>query len=182
MADLRALQVYAEARGVRVVAEIDTPGHNAAWCKGMPEVCPSTTCPTPLDPSTNATFRAIEAILQDLFAVLPDKFVHLGGDEVDYGCWNETAHVQQWLRSNGYSLEAAYGYFAARTQAIAHRLGRVAIVWDEIWNHFGTALDRDYTVINTRFNPSQAKQHKTMCVANATAHGYRVVRSENIHW
>ena len=32
------LQVYAEARGVRLVAEIDTPGHAASWCVGMPQV------------------------------------------------------------------------------------------------------------------------------------------------
>lgn len=51
----------------------------------------------------------------------------------------------------------------------------------QVWNHFGTALDRNATVINTRFNPSQAPS-RPPCVANATAHGYRVVRSENIHW
>jgi len=51
----------------------------------------------------------------------------------------------------------------------------------QVWNHYGTALDRNSTVINTRFNPSQAPA-RPPCVANATAHGYRVVRSENIHW
>ena len=74
-----------------------------------------------------------------------------------------------------------YRYFVTRTQAIARRLGRTSIVWDEIWNAFGTRLDSNWTVINTRFNAGQAPA-RTPCVANATSHGYRVVRSQNIHW
>lgn len=182
LSDLAALQAFAEARGIRVVAEIDTPGHGASWCVGMPHLCPDPPrCSTPLDPSTNATFAAIEAVLRDLFTVLPDAFVHLGGDEVDTGCWAKTQRIADWMQREGLTADGAYGYFVSRTQAIAHRLGRSAVVWDEIWNHFGTALDRNATVINTRFNPSQAPA-RPMCVANATSHGYRVVRSENIHW
>ena len=181
LGDLGGLQAYAEARGIRVVAEIDTPGHGAAWCAGMPGICPSMSCLEPLDPSTNTTFAAIRSVLEDLFTVFPDGFVHLGGDEVSTHCWNTTAHVVDWMRSRGLTLDAAYGYFAARTHAMARALGRQVVVWDEIWDHFGTSLDRASTVINTRFNPGQAPARQ-MCVANATANGYRVVRSENVHW
>eukprot|EP00040_Diaphanoeca_grandis_P020052 m.106396 g.106396 ORF g.106396 m.106396 type:complete len:675 (+) comp27718_c0_seq3:243-2267(+) len=181
MADLASLNAYANVRGIRVVGEIDTPGHGASWCVGMPEVCPSPSCQQPLDVSTNATYAAIEAVLTDLFAVLPDAFVHLGGDEVDTTCWSKTQRIAKWMSDKGVTPDGAYEYFVTRTQAIAHSHGRTTIVWDEIWNHFGTTLNRSSTVINTRFNPSQAPA-RTMCVANATSHGYRVVRSENIHW
>eukprot|EP00329_Picozoa_sp_Boothbay-MS584-11_P000477 9398_1 len=34
------------------------PQANAAsWCKGYPEVCPSTSCTQPLNPATPATFQ-----------------------------------------------------------------------------------------------------------------------------
>jgi N-acetyl-beta-hexosaminidase len=72
---------YAEARGIRVVGEIDTPGHGAAWCTGMPGVCPSVHCSEPLDVSNPLTFQTIGKVLHDLFTVLPDQHVHLGGDE-----------------------------------------------------------------------------------------------------
>jgi len=75
----------------------------------------------------------------------------------------------------------AYGYFVTQTQAIAHQLGKQVLVWEEIWALFGTQLDRATTVINTRFNPKQGPS-RPVAVPNATAHGYRVVRSENIHW
>ena len=131
--------------------------------------------------SSNATFDTIKAVLVDLFSVLPDAFVHLGGDEVETGCWQHTERIATWMNHSGLTPDGAYGHFVRRTQAIAHSLGKTAIVWDEIWNHFGTSLNRSSTVINTRFNPNQAPK-RVMCVANATGHGYRVIRSENIHW
>ena len=181
LADLAALQRFAAARGIRLVAEIDTPGHGAAWCTGMPEVCPSAKCKQPLDVSSNHTFEAIEAVLRDLFTVLPDAYVHLGGDEVSTDCWSSTARVAGWLDERGLTADEAYGYFVSRTTAIAKALGKQAIVWDEVFNHFGNALDREQVVVNTRFNAAQAPA-RPPCVANATAHGYRVVRSQNKHW
>jgi len=181
------------------------------------QICPGGTLEDPppvcldpcstLDPSRNATFDTIEAVLRDLFTVLPDAFVHLGGDEVDTTCWDSTPRIAKWMAQKGIDADGGYGYFVSRTQAIAHKLGKTAIVWDEVrmrllllmflllvlllvradvpllqlWNHFGTALDREKTVLNTRFNPSQAPKRRP-CVANATSHGYRVVRSQNIHW
>jgi hexosaminidase len=57
--DLGGLRQYCTARGVRLVAEIDTPGHGASWCVGMPHICPSPSCLQPLRPDKNATFDAI---------------------------------------------------------------------------------------------------------------------------
>ena len=74
------LQAYAEARGVRVVAEIDTPGHAAAWCVGMPQICPGGTLEDPPICPGNLRCSGLdpcEAVLRDLFTVLPDDFVHL---------------------------------------------------------------------------------------------------------
>lgn len=183
MADLAELAAYGAARGVRIVPEIDTPGHAASWCVGMPEMCPAAPkCTQPLDPSKNATFATIRAILQDLLRALPDtSHVHLGGDEVDTSCWDDTPHVAAWMREHGFDTDSAYGYFVQQTQATARDLGRIAVVWDEVYNHFGTQLDSQHVVINTRFNAGQAPA-RTPCVANATAHGFSVIRSPNKHW
>lgn len=42
-----------------------TSGHAASWCKGYPEICPSTTCLQPLDPSSNLTFPLITSLLSE---------------------------------------------------------------------------------------------------------------------
>ena len=57
--DLAGLKEYAAVRGIRVIVEIDTPGHAASWCVGMPELCPAPSgrCRQPLDPTLNETFE-----------------------------------------------------------------------------------------------------------------------------
>lgn len=114
LGDLAGIRAYAEARGIRVIGEVDTPGHGQSWCVGMPSLCPSEHCTTPLDPSRNSTFDAIKAVLSDLFTVLPDAFVHLGGDEVSTKCWENTPHVAAWMRSRSLDADGAYGSVAPR--------------------------------------------------------------------
>ena len=64
------------------------------------------------------------------------------------------------MQSRGFDADSAYGYFVTRAQSIAHSLGKQVLVWDEIWNHFGTKLDKATTVINTvralHFPPSHS--------------------------
>lgn len=65
------------------------------------QLCPSASCAQPLDVSNNATFETIEAVLKDLFTVLPDEYVHLGGDEVTTSCWNNTQRINDWMAAKG---------------------------------------------------------------------------------
>merc|ERR1712187_897603 len=85
--DVASIVEYARLRGVRVIVEFDMPGHASSWCKGYPEICPSTTCTQPLNVASNATFNLIEGLIGEVTGGLfQDKFVHLGGDEVDTSC------------------------------------------------------------------------------------------------
>lgn len=171
---------YARARGVRVMIEIDNPGHAGSWCKGHPEVCPSPTCTEPLNPATNATFTLIDGLFRDLTSgvrgggVAFDNMFHLGGDEVNTGCWTSTPSVAQWLRDQGLTPDQGYEYFVRRAQSIARGQGRDVVGWEEIWNHFGTELDKS-TIIHQWLPGSTIAK-------NATAHGYRVLWSTDGVW
>jgi hypothetical protein len=40
-----------------------------------------------------------EAVLKDLFTVLPDGYVHLGGDEVTTACWTKSERISKSVPS-----------------------------------------------------------------------------------
>ena len=63
--DLEEIVEYARMRGIRVIPEMDVPGHEASWCKGYPEVCPSETCSEPLDPTSEKTWELIHGVLDE---------------------------------------------------------------------------------------------------------------------
>ena len=77
---------FAKERGVRVMMEIDTPGHSASWAAGYPEAvaaCPSQTPGTAaLDPSSNVTFDVVRALLDEVGKLAPDSYFHLGGGKL----------------------------------------------------------------------------------------------------
>jgi N-acetyl-beta-hexosaminidase len=77
--------------GVRIVPEIDIPGHVNAWLAAYPEwgVKPVTqthrfgghrAC---LDPTDDAVYEALEQIFTEVTEVFSDPYVHIGGDEVN---------------------------------------------------------------------------------------------------
>jgi hexosaminidase len=90
--EFEALVAYAAARGVRVVPEIDVPGHVNAALHAYGELTPSG---EPAEAYTGievgfsrltADLPTTEPFLRDVFgdvaAVTPGEYVHIGGDEV----------------------------------------------------------------------------------------------------
>ena len=60
--NITALVAYGKSRGIRVIMEIDTPGHCQVLEKAYPELeliaeCPGVTCWKPLDVSKNSTME-----------------------------------------------------------------------------------------------------------------------------
>jgi len=152
--DITSIVDYAHARGVRVVVEFDVPGHAASWCVGYPEVCPSDPdCTQPLNVANNATFDLIESILGECTGkqasttdapsgLFPDAMIHLGGDEVDTSCWTADEDISAWLADQGMTEDEGYAYFVGRASDIAVSQGRRPIQWSEVYDHFGTDLNK----------------------------------------
>jgi len=185
---------YAKERGVRVMVEFDGPAHAFSWGVGYPSllpanyaqsltcenVCPISPCDVPLDPSNELTFSVLEALHYEMTGgsaeqgIFTDNFYHLGGDEVQTGCWDESQQIRDFMRGNNFtSYEQLYMYFVKRVQDTVRKYGRTPVHWEEVFNHFGTKLPKD-TIIHIWLD------HKTL--AKVVSAGYRGILSNFDVW
>jgi hexosaminidase len=156
-ADIEDIVEYARLRGVRVMVEFDVPGHAGSWCTGYPEVCPSASCTQPLNVANNETFAVIEDILKECTGgvspdsgsnpgLFKDKFIHLGGDEVNTDCWTKTDSVASWLSDQGMTADQGYAYFVKKVAGMAIDQGHRPVQWSEVYDHFKTDLPKETIV------------------------------------
>ncbi|CAK9214555.1 unnamed protein product [Sphagnum troendelagicum] len=146
--DAAEIVEYARARGIHVMPELDVPGHGASWGIGYPQLWPSPQCNEPLDVSKEFTFEVIDGILQDFRALFPFKFAHLGGDEVNTSCWEDSPSIKRWLISHNLTGQDAYASFVIRAQQIAIKHGYEPVNWEETFNTFPSRLSKETVVHN----------------------------------
>jgi len=145
-ADVAGLYAYAKDRGVRLMIEIDTPGHSLSWGLGCPACvakCPNTIAAhgngfAALDPTADETYATVEAVLTELGKLAPDSFFHLGGDELRPDCWTESVAVQAMMdQHNWTSIDQVEAYYLSKLMTIAARAlpGRTVLAYQEIFDN-----------------------------------------------
>jgi hexosaminidase len=175
-AQLREVVAYARARGIRVVPEFDMPGHSASWLPGYPilasgkgpfEILPNFGVSLAvLDPTRESTYAFLDSFVGEMAALFPDKYFHIGGDEVNPREWNDSPRIQAFEKAHGmknaHDLQA---YFNKRMLRILARHGKIMIGWDEILH---PDLPKT-TVVQIWRNQAS--------LANAVQQGYRTILS-----
>ena len=158
-AQIRALVKYAADRYITVVPEIDIPGHAMAAVAAYPEIGVTgkkiavsidwgvnTTLYNP-DP---ATVRFLENVLDEVMALFPSRYIHLGGDEAVKDQWQASPAVQAQIKRLGLKDEnALQGWMVNQLGQYLDQHGRRLIGWDEILE--GGVPD-DATVMSWRGN------------------------------
>ncbi len=134
---------YAMDRGIRVIPEIDVPGHATAILTAYPELGSKDTTyqveryagifdPT-LDPTNEKTYKVLEDIFKEISALFPDPYIHIGGDENEGKHWDENPKISDFKKehhfTNNHQLQA---YFNSRIQRILRKLGKKMMGWEEI--------------------------------------------------
>ncbi|MFX4311563.1 family 20 glycosylhydrolase, partial [Enterobacter sp. 63] len=142
---MREIVRYAADRGIRVVPEIDMPGHASAIAVAYPELM---SAPGPyemerhwgvlkpvLDPTKEATYTFAEAMVSELAAIFPDPYLHIGGDEVDDSQWKQNTAIQKFMRDNKLTdSHALQAYFNRKLETILEKHHRQMVGWDEIFH------------------------------------------------
>ena len=142
-AQMKDLVAYAAARGIRIVPEFGLPGHSTSWQEAYPQLSvtdgehgrglQSIMFSKPIDVADEATYKFIDNLVQEMAAIFPDKYWHIGGDEVNTNVWASSPSVQSFMQQNDLiSVEDLQPYFTNRYIQIVASKGKTAIGWDEI--------------------------------------------------
>lgn len=143
--EMREVVAYASARGIRVVPEIDMPGHASALAAALPQLI---SAPGPyqiarqwgvlkpvLDPTNEAVYRFIDTLVGEIAAVFPDAYLHIGGDEVDASQWMASPSIQQFMQQHKLAdAHALQAYFNQRVEQILAAHQRHMVGWDEVYH------------------------------------------------
>lgn len=138
---VREIVAYATERGIRVIPEFDMPGHATSWFVGYPQYA-SLRGPYQVqrqfgvhsavfDPTSEAVYRFLDQFIGEMAPLFPDRYWHIGGDEVEDAQWNASRHIRQYKRKHSFDNRALQAYFNQRLAVILRKHGKQMVGWDE---------------------------------------------------
>lgn len=133
--DARELVKYAADRYITLVPEIEMPGHSEEVIAAYPELgCSHKPAGQgDLCIGKEATFKMMQAILDEVIEIFPSEYIHIGGDEATKSSWVECEDCQRRMKEEGLeSVDELQSYMIHRIEKYLNERGRQIIGWDEI--------------------------------------------------
>lgn len=140
--EIKTVVAYAQKRSITIIPEIELPGHSQAAIAAYPElgctgkqvnvatkwgVFEELYCPK------ETTFKFLENVLDEVMALFPSKYIHIGGDEAPKTQWENCDFCQDLIKKEGLKDEhGLQSYFIARMERYINSKGKQIIGWDEI--------------------------------------------------
>jgi hexosaminidase len=140
--EIKDIVKYASERQITIIPEIEMPGHSQAAIAAYPElgctgeqfevatkwgVFEEIYCPK------ESTFKFLEDVIDEVAALFPGKYIHIGGDEAPKTRWKECTHCQKRIKKEGLKDEhELQNYFITRMEKYINSKGKQIIGWDEI--------------------------------------------------
>lgn len=159
--DIKDVLAYAKQRYVRVIPEIDVPGHSLATLVAYPELAcmkapkyvnvgnkfygedENTLCA-----GKEETFEFLDKVFTEVATLFPDEYIHVGGDECFKGFWHKCPRCQARMKAENLKDEnELQSYVIHRLESILKAKGKKLIGWDEILEG---GLAPDATVMSWR--------------------------------
>ena len=156
--EVKQVIAYAASRYINVLPEIEMPGHASAAIAAYPELSVFPDRDTWIGEKapwsgdrkgkqvqqtwgvfddvfvpTDNTFQFLENVLDEVIALFPSKYIHIGGDECPKEYWKQSPFCQQFIKDNNLKDEhGLQSYFIQRIEKYVNSKGRSIIGWDEI--------------------------------------------------
>ncbi|KTF16807.1 family 20 glycosylhydrolase [Pseudoalteromonas sp. H105] len=143
--EIKEVVQYASLLGIRVLPEIGMPGHASAIAVAYPKLMTKNKLyemerhwgvfKPLLDIANPEVYEFIDTLVGEMVTLFPERYFHIGGDEVDPAHWLEDVKIknlmQQSMLQSGADLQS---YFNSKVQPIIAKHQRVMVGWDEIFH------------------------------------------------
>ncbi|HEY8388041.1 MAG TPA: family 20 glycosylhydrolase [Parasegetibacter sp.] len=140
---IRDIVKYAADRQITIVPEIEMPGHALAALAAYPELgCTGGPYATGMTwgvfdevfcAGNENTFRLLEDVIDEVAALFPGKYIHIGGDECPKTRWKTCPKCQKRIKDHNLKDEhELQSYFIQRMEKYVNSKGKIIIGWDEI--------------------------------------------------
>jgi hexosaminidase len=178
-ADIGDLVAYAADRGVRIVPEFDVPGHSLAMLRAYPEFASGavenrdyfSAMGSALNPASPDTYAFLDRLFGEMAALFPDRYFHVGGDEISGADWAANPHIQEFMKATGLKTkEELESYFFDRVRTGVRARGKTVVGWEEV----ARAAIPDDVVVQT--------WRSSGAIARGTAQGNPVIASAGYYF
>ncbi|MCS0386992.1 beta-N-acetylhexosaminidase [Vibrio diabolicus] len=141
--DIKDVIAFASKRGITVIPEIDVPGHCRAAIKSLPHLLVEAEDTTEyrsiqhyndnvINPALPGSYEFIDKVLEEVSALFPAPYVHIGADEVPNGVWSKSPACQALMEQLGYSdYKELQGHFLRHAEDKLRKLGKRMLGWEE---------------------------------------------------
>lgn len=141
--EIRDLVRYADSLHIRVLPEIEMPGHARAAIAAYPDLaCRGDSLPVPghwgvfedvFCAGQESTFEFLGRVLDQVCLLFPDSMIHLGGDECPKARWEQCTRCRERMRSiHTDDPHVLQSWFMTRMIRYLGERGKSVIGWDEI--------------------------------------------------
>lgn len=138
--EIREIVDYAHKFGIMVMPEFDIPGHCRAAIACYKELsCFERELPVAdhwgvkhdvLCAGKESTYEFVENVIDEFCELFPDKYFHIGGDEVPKHRWSLCPHCQKKIKELGLKDEEALQcYFMNRIKDYCKSKGKQVFMW-----------------------------------------------------
>ncbi|WP_428771391.1 beta-N-acetylhexosaminidase [Vibrio sp.] len=165
--EIREVIEFAEQRAIRVIPEIDIPGHCRAAIKALPELLADpgdqshyrsvqNYTDNVLSPALPGTYQFIDRVLEEVAELFPSPWIHIGADEVPEGVWIDSPSCRQLMDQQGLqNAKELQGHLLRHAEQKLAALGKRMVGWEEAQH--GNKVSRD-TVIYSWLSEQAALQ------------------------
>jgi hexosaminidase len=140
--DIKEIVAYAAERYITIVPEIEMPGHSSAAVAAYPWLsCEQQVITVPnrwgifknIYCPNDSVFQFLRDVLDEVCALFPSPYIHIGGDEVPKEQWKKSDAVKALMRKeNLKNYEQVQHYFMKSMEDYLLTKGKRSIGWGEV--------------------------------------------------